>query len=165
MCCVFFLGGGGMKSLCVRWIPNVHSVTGAMVPTASCNEGPYQTTCYVGRLVSPPHILPGKYHVDVVQVYSNLNGASYGDGTKEVLEIIPGFQVNWLPNTAGHDIPTNAVVGGYLAAGVGSDLYVIRGVMSLGYTVIGYYDPASERGYVEYSGGHTATAMDMLVLV
>ena len=143
---VFF--GDAWIEFCLRWVPSTGSVTSAMVPTSSCHYDASLLTCYVGRLVSAPHILPGKYHPGAV--FSVLDGIIYTTGNKEVLEVTPGCQVTWVP---------------YMADGVGSTLYVIRGLVPQGYTIIGYYDPASERGWGEFEGPQILTLMEMLVLI
>ena len=158
---VFF--GDAWIEFCLRWVPSTGSVTSAMVPTSSCHHDASLITCYVGRLVSAPHILPGKFYPGAV--FSVLDGDKYIIGNKEVLEVTPGCQVSWVSYTAGSAVPFGAVVGGYLANGVGSTLYVIRGLVPTGYTIIGYYDPASERGWGEFEGPQILTLVEMLVLI
>ena len=68
-----------------------------------------------------------------------------------------------------HDIIGNQAqntvdFGSYMADRVGSVLYVIRGAVTW-YKIIGHYDPASGRGYIEADGGNVVTEMEILVLV
>ena len=99
-------------------------------------------------------------------IYTALNGQTLLSGQKEVLTVVTGCQVGWMPYTAGDVIPKRAVVGGILASGSpsGTDsfLYVIRGQVS-GSIVIGYYDSNIEIGYVELGGVQVLTEMEMLV--
>ena len=152
------------KKICLRWVPSTGSVTTAMVPMSPCHSLSIYYTCYVARLVTSTHILPGKYEDAGDLVYSVLHGNRHSSGNKQVLEVTPGCQVAWVPYVAGSAVPHGAVVGGYLADGVGSTLYVIGGVVRQGYTLIGYYDAALGNGWVDYSGPEMPTQMKMLVL-
>ena len=150
--------------ICLKWVPSTGSVTAAMVPMSPCNSHSNYYTCYVARLVSPTHILPGKFQDIDDNVYSVLYGDKYVSGNKEVLEVTTGCQVTWVPYIAGSVVPSGAVVGGYLADGFGSTLYVIRGLVPQGYKVIGYYDPASQQGLGELTGSHVLAQIEMLLL-
>ena len=117
----------------------------------------------MSRLVSNSRIVPGKYQNKNQGVYSVLNGTGHSSGIKEVLQITTGYKVSWLIYAAGDIVPSRAVVGGYLADGSGSDLYVIRGAVH-GFTIPAFYNPSSLHGYVESHGPRTITQMDKLVL-
>ena len=118
----------------------------------------------MGRLIDGLHILPGKYHRvdDNDVIYTSLNGQYHTNGQMEVLTVIAGCQVVWIPYTADNVIPTRAVAGGLLASGSGSLLYVIRGPVGDS-MMIGYYDPSTKIGYVNFQGVKVFTEMEMLV--
>ena len=155
--------GDAQAEVCLRWVPIVDFSAASAIPTSPCNAHSDFATCYVGRLVYTPHVLPGKYQDTNKNIYSVLRGAEESNGIKEVLQVTNGCDISWVSFTAGGTVPSRAVVGGYLADGAGSNLYVIRGVVS-GFKFIGYYDPASEHGYVESGGAHMITQMEVLVL-
>ena len=148
---------------CVEWIPAADSDTSHMIRSSTCHSVPPYITCFVGRLISGLHILPGSYRIGV-PLYTSLNGQGYTSGQKEVLTVGAGCQVGWIPYVAGNVIPTRAVVGGFLASGTGFTLFVIRGQAN-GYTLFGYYNPNAQNGYVEIDGVHVLTEMEMLVEV
>ena len=135
-----------------------------MFPSYPCHHDTRHHICYVGRLISGPHTLPGKYQTLHNNLYSSFNGRTHMNGNKEVLTVVAGCQVGWMPYTAGNVIPTHAVTGGFLASGTGSRLFVIRGQVG-GYIPIGYYDPNMQKGYIDYCGAHVLTEMEMLVVV
>ena len=149
---------------CFQWIPATGSDSNYMVPTSSCHVLEAHDICYVGRLISGPHALPGKYYIAGGGLYTSMNGQMHTSGQKEVLTVVPGCQVGWMSYTAGNVIPTRAVAGGFLSSGSGSSLFVIRGLAS-GYMSIGYYDPNTDKGYVEYGGVNVLTEMGVLVEV
>ena len=148
---------------CVEWIPAAGSDTSHMIRSSTCHSVPPYDTCFVGRLISGLHILPGSYRIGV-PLYTSLNGQKYTSGQKEVLTVVAGCQVGWILYVAGNVIPTRAVAGGFLAAGTGYSLFVIRGQAN-GYTLFGYYDTNAQEGYVEVDGVHVLTEMEMLVEV
>ena len=147
----------------VEWISAAGSDTSHMIRSSTCHSVPPYDTCFVGRLISGLHILPGNYRIGV-PLYTSLNGQKYTSGQKEVLSVGAGCQVGWIPYVAGNVIPTRAVVGGFLASGTGFSLFVIRGQAN-GYTLFGYYDTNAQEGYVEVDGVHVLTEMEMLVEV
>ena len=148
---------------CVKWIPAAGSDTSHMIRSSTCHSVPPFDTCFVGRLISGPHILPGKYEVGG-PLHTMLNGQHRTSGQKEVLTVGAGCQLGWIPYVAGNVIPTRAVAGGFLASGTRFSLFVIRGRAN-GYTLFGYYDPNAQKGYVQIDGVHLLTEMEMLVEV
>ena len=73
----------------------------------------------------------------------------------------------WVHYTAGNDLPKGGVVGGHMAQGSGSDLYVVRVTTNWdGYDVIvrGYYDPASQKACSVLRTALEFTEMEILVL-
>ena len=150
---------------CLQWIPATNIDTSHMVQSSPCNDRSSHTICYVGRLIAGPDSLPGKYHTHDGSIYTALDGQQHYRGQKEVLNVVAGCHVAWTPYIAGNVIPTRAVAGGFLSSGTGSRVFVIRRQPSMGYTVIGYYDPNTEKGYAEYYGVQVMTEMDMLVVV
>ena len=162
-----FLGRPRNAELCLMWVPITEQSISRMVPSHDCefNRIFPETECYVGRIKSPPHILPGKFIPQWRDtVYSVLNGSLHTDGTKEILEVSPLCLAKWMPYSAGNELPAQSVAGGYLRNETGSRLYVIKG-RSRRKTVIGYYDTDANKGYVEYRGVKELKHMEMLVLV
>ena len=80
----------------------------------------------------------------------------------DILQVRPKCQVILVDYSAGNPIPDGAVVGGYLATGSGSDVYVIQAGEVAHF---GYYDPDTELGYVEYRGVKTHTEMKIMILL
>ena len=164
---IIFVGRLLTAEQCLRWVPITEHTVSRMVSSDHCE---YSRTfpgkeCYVGRIKSPPYIIPGKFIPRRGNiVYSVLNGSTYMDGTKEILEVSPPCLVTWVPYSAGNVLPKQAVVGVYLKNEKGFRLYVIKGTARRK-TVIGYYDTAENRGYVEFRGVNEFTQMEMLVLV
>ena len=133
---------------CLGWVPITEHTLSRMISSDDCERSRTypETECYVGRIKSPPHIIPGKFiprrrHV----VYSVLNGSTFMDGTNEILEVPPPCLVTWVPYSAGNVLPTRAVLGGYLENETGSRLYIIKGPCR-GQTLIGYYDTTENMG-------------------
>ena len=154
-----------LAALCLEWVPAMESDTANLIPVSQCHEDAIFDVCYVGRLISGSHTLPGKYNGVDYSLWSSFNGQPYGGGVKEVLTVNTNCcQVAWIPYTAGNVIPIRAVVGGFLTTGSAAKLYVIRG-QAVSLTLIGYYDPNTELGYLEYHGVHESTEMEMLVVV
>ena len=153
----------GTPEICLRWVPSINQSLESVVSAQPCHLPGRYVTCYVGRLISPPHILPGRY-IGVGGVVSVLNGNWMGVGNVEVLRIHPGCQVKWVPFAAGSVIPPAAVVGGHRAGTTGSTLYVISGMVGQ-MPVVGYYDARSERGYIRYGQTYTLERMEILVVI
>ena len=155
-------------------MPNEYRHNANKVWSYGCQADETYPDCVVGRLRSPPYILPGKCfpHVDSTDgCFSILEGASHTSGDPEVLHVEPGCMVAWIPYDAGDPLPEGAVVGGNLVDGgtVSNDgtvstLYVIQGVAADLYNIVGYYDPTTETGHVEHSGDNPLIQMKMLVL-
>ena len=156
---------------CIQWVSNSNFAQAKPVTSMDCDKNGAARPCYVGRRVSPSHILPGKYHRHDSHgqegLWTVFDGQKYTTGAMEILDVQADCQVTWMSFTAGDPVPVNAVAGGYMESG-GSMLYVIRGKVQYDgnmFTVFGYYDPAAERGYMEYFGVRSLTVMDMLILI
>ena len=149
---------------CFQWIPATGSDSNYMVPTSPCHVHVAYDICYVGRLTSGPHTLPGKYHIVDGGLYTSMNGKMHTSGDKEVLTVVSGCQVGWMPYTAGNVIPTRAVAGGFLSSRTGSSLFVIRWLVR-GYMTIGFYETNTHKGYVEFGGVNLLTEMEIRVEV
>ena len=152
---------GILAELCLKWLPPSNTVISTMVSMYRCHANGDYSTCHVARLLYGPNTLPGKF--DGFDVYSVLNGVKHYTGSREVLHVLPGCQVEWVTYNAGSPIPRWAVLGGYLANDSGSLLYVIRGVV-YGYIVPGYYDSIKEEAYVDYDGPRRVDQIEMLIL-
>ena len=130
-----------------------------------CDSWSDYITCAVGRVLHSTDTLPEKYHDNTETVYSVLSGNQVNTGQFEMLHMDKECRIFWLEYTFGDPLPFKAVVGGKLSGigGENNNLYVIRGRF-IALTVVGYYNPEVQRGYVEYRGSHELTQMDMLVL-
>ena len=164
---VVFVGPRLTAEQCLMWVSITEHNASRMVSSNDCeHSGVFpDTECYVGRLKSTPHIIPGKYIPKLgMNIYSVLNGSLYKTGIKEILQLSPLCLVTWVSYSAGNVLPHRAVVGGYWGNENDSCLYIIRGP-ALGKTVIGYYDSAAHVAYVEFRGANEVTDMEILVLV
>ena len=164
---VMFVGQRLTAAQCLTWVPITTHTLSRMVSSDDCEMSRTfpDTECYVGRLISAPHIIPGKYIPGRgAKIFSVLGGSSYKTGTKEILEVSPHCLVTWVSFSAGNLLPHQAVVGGYWGNENGARLYIIR-APALGKTIIGYYDTAAHMAYVEFRGANEVTEMEMLVLV
>ena len=159
------------RDSCIQWVSNYNFAQAKPVTSMECDQYGALRPCYVGRRISPSHILPGKYHAqDSIAeegFWTVFDGQIYTNGAMEILDVQADCQVTWMSLTAGDPVPINAVVGGYVES---SDfmLYVIRGKIQRDgnmFTVFGYYDPATEKGYLEYFGVRVLTVMDVLILI
>ena len=86
----------------------------------------------------------------------------------EALEVSPACQIQWVQYSAGNDVPLGSIVGGHMASGSCSDLYVVRVTTRRDghdVNVSGYYDPASQKAYAVFVGAHTYSEMEILVVV
>ena len=158
---------------CIKWVPygqerldHMLSVYPCHVPTVHA-----QLYCYIVRSIKPPNALPGYvYYHDINEMkYAVLDGIIQRDvdGPWEVLELFPGCTIQWVHYTAGNDLPKGGVVGGHMASGSGSDLYVVRVTTNWNrhnITVPGYYDPASQKAYSMFATALEFTEMEILVL-
>ena len=149
---------------CLQWISATGSDPTDLVSSYRCHHIPDADICYVGRLIFGTHTLPGKYYRLSGDIHTCFGGESYTSGQREVLTVVGGCHVAWVPYTAGNEIPVGAFVGVFLDSGLGSHLFVIRGEVST-YIMIGYYDPITQKGYIEFYGCNVLTEMEMLVLV
>ena len=158
------------RGSCIKWVSKFDFIQGNFVASTECDVNGAQRPCYVGRLKLPTNILPGKYHLGTngpEGVWTILNGRGYTIGNMEVLDVQYGCLVTWMPFNSGDPVPLGAVVGGYLASR-DSKLYVMRGMVQHAgnmYTVFGYYDDATEKGYLEYFGARIVMEMDILILI
>ena len=110
-----------------------------------------------------PNILPGKYFREADNVWSVLKSDSINLANEELLGVRTGYQVTWMPFSAGDTVPVLAVEGGFLTSN-GAVLYAMRAPIGQ-YTAIGYYDPISIIGHLSHSGMETVTDMELLVLL
>ena len=149
---------------CLKWVSSAELIH--PVATNACQMIP----CYVGRLVSPPNILPGRYRVtgqgeEIISTV--LDGLNYNEDVMEILDVESDCQVAWMSFTSGDAIPPHAIVGGYIESS-GSALYIIGGNVTQGgvlYTSYGYYDPVTTLGYTAKGPVYTFVKMEMLVLL
>ena len=140
---------------------NGHIATIGKVSNPSCH--PTYPICYVGRLMTSQDVLPGKYLSEQDRVYAALDDTEVFVGTMQLLDVLPGCPVTWMPFSAGEALPSGAVKGGFLASN-GASLYVMRASANV-YTVLGYYDPSAGAGYMPHYGVVTKTEMELLVLL
>ena len=159
------------KDECLCWVPISEVDINKAVTSEHCSYIPADSRCHVGRLLSPPNILPAKFQpalpVRMGKIWTVLNGAqansAYQDDTGEVLQVHSECNVFWKPFNALNDsLPEYALKGGYLASS-DSDLYVMRAPIPGDYTVFGYYDPVAHRGYLEDRGVYEYIQMEILV--
>ena len=154
------------RSECLRWLPTSSFENSETVISADCHH--LETVCYVGRLISSTNILPGKYLRELDKVGTVFNGDEVThidfSSINEILDVRPGCQLTWMPFSAGDAIPTGAVEGGFLESN-GATLYVIRAPAGPRTAIFGYYDPASNSGYVPHFGPVLVIEMELLVLL
>ena len=154
------------RSECLRWLPTSSFENSETVISPDCHH--LETVCYVGRLISSTNILPGKYMRESDKVGTVFNGNEvthiHFSSIKETLDVRPGCQLTWMPFSAGDVIPTGAVEGGFLESN-GATLYVIRAPAGPRTAIFGYYDPASNSGYVPHFGPVLVIEMELLVLL
>ena len=161
------------KDKCLHWTPISEFDINKAVTSEHCSFIPADSRCHVGRLLSPPNILPAKFQpavlVRIVKIWTVLNGvhanSAYQDDAGEVLQVHSECNVFWKPFNALNDsLPEYALKGGYLASS-DSDLYIMRAPTPGDYTVFGYYDPVARRGYLEDRGVYEYTQMEILVFL
>ena len=123
---------------------------------------------YAARITSDGAVLIGTIYTSPAAFWANKQGVSIGpvyeaDQDIELLLKDATCPLPWMPYTAGEPLPLGAVAGGHLADG--SAIYVAK-IISGGWLVVfGYYNPESAIAYYESFGVHTATSMDILVLL
>ena len=106
----------------------------------------------VARIGIGDILLPGAYRNGNTK--SVMDHIKHLTETGEYLLVQDGCSVMWAAwdSTSGSDLPTSAIVGGYLANG--SPLYVAKGWAKPDTMKIGYYNPETARGhfwaYAEY---------------
>ena len=106
--------------------------------------------------------IPGSLHIWVNNHGTEtavLDGSGYG---VEVLTTIVGCPSFWVPYTGGDQLPSGAVVGGYLMDGTAT--YVAR-KHHVTDVAIGYYNTESEIIYFGSAGARTSRTMEILVLI
>ena len=118
---------GSKDTSCVKWNSNTIHARATTVAVTGCSLQPQYGTCLVGRLVRPPNTVPGNYYEHDEIISAHWDGTQSWVGEKEILNVQDGCQATWMPLTSGDIIPTDGVVGGYLARDGGIDLYIIRG--------------------------------------
>ena len=149
---------GTVTDLCLRWFSVERDLSFSEIFSSNPSN---PSKWYIGRLRHGVHTLPGKLQGNTI--YSVLEGVMHTKGAMEVLHVLPGCKVTWVSFNAGWAIPQQAVIGGYLANGPGSILYVIRGQAHRSIAP-GYYNPATEKGYIENSGPHEVDHMEILII-
>ena len=150
--------------LCLRWVPSSENASGSLV----CNDGKCSHG-YVGRLLTNSHLMPGWIsRGSFLTVENGMVNVHLVAESKEVLYVMDGCEVAWVPFSAGDILPDNAVAGGYLSYGYRLPLYAIRGDISSGNDYrLGFYDFSARVGRVidVRDGQFTLTQMEMLVLI
>ena len=142
--------------MCLPWVPvSVFQSN----PVSNLWDGRYPARWRHGL-----HIVPGKYVAKQNKWSGVLEGGRYETSDNiEVLQVRPECQVVLVDYSAGNPIPDGAVIGGYLATGAGSDVYVIQDPQ--GFMHFGYYDPNTELVYTVSWGVRTYTKMKMMILI
>ena len=69
---------------CLRWVPSAERNVSRMVSSYNCRQHRSRPQCYVGRLKSATHIIPGKYIPSDDMIQTILAGKAYTTGTKEI---------------------------------------------------------------------------------
>ena len=123
---------------------------------------------YVARAISGDAVVIGKLSSWSGRFWANLDGMQIGplnvaNSDIEILTKDDTCPLPWMPYTAGETLPGGVVNGG--RHGDGSDTYVVKVMHSNGKAHSGYYHPASALAYYETNGVHTASSMDILVLL
>ena len=123
---------------------------------------------YVARAFSGDAVVIGQLFSGSGYYGANPNGTKIGpiyeaNSDLEVLTKDAACPLPWMPYTAGETLPVGAVTGG--RHGDGSETYVVKIMHSNGQAYCGYYHPASALAYYETKGVHTASSMDVLVLL
>ena len=121
----------------------------------------------VARMISENTFLLGKLNFRAGIFRANNGGVSVGpiDDTDQEIDILTKDEtcsVPWMAYTAGQTLPAGAVTGGHLADG--SITYVAK-IIHGSAESFGYYTPTTSLAYYEFKGIHTATSMDILVLI
>ena len=144
---------------CLEWFPYVE-VKNAARRHDTCLPWGLQST--VGRLHIQSNILPGNSNGGAVYSVLNVDGVSHG--LTDFLDVQPGCKVSWVSFTNGDPVPDGAVQGGYINNNGSPQPIYVMGAIRNGdsCTAYGYYDPATERGYIEYFGVHVCTQMYLM---
>ena len=146
---------------CLDWVSYVEVKNAARRPESCFPWGLLST---VGRHHIQSNILPANSTSG--GVYSVLNGDGVRYGAKEYLDVQPGCKVSWFSFTGGDPVPDGAVQSGYLDNNGSPQPIYVMGAIRNGdsCTAYGYYDPATERGYLEYFGVHVCTQMYLMTI-
>ena len=165
--------GSMTRDECLRWAPISEFDNTKAITSERCNGDPSFPQCYVGRLLSPPNILPSKFQpsvpVQMGQIWTVLNGAQANNAGQEnageVLHVHQECNVLWKPfNALVDSLPEDSTRGGYLESS-DSVLFIMRAEDPNGFTVFGYYDPVAHRGYLEQSGVLAYVQMEILFVL
>ena len=123
---------------------------------------------FVARIIRNKDVLLGNLSVGSLQYWahgwkSRKVGPVYETDPKlEILTKDAACPLPWMHYTAGEMLPFGIVTGGCLVDG--STTYVAK-VIHNNDEVFGYYNPKSALAYYEFSGLHTTSEMDLLVLL
>ena len=120
---------------------------------------------YVARMVEDITLVVGKYDIVTEMFFANNEGVRVIDETNEGIEFLtmdPTCTLLWVPYIAGDLLPAGSISGGRLLDG--SITYVCK-IIQGNRLVFGYYNIESELAYYELAGIHTATSMEILVLI
>ena len=156
-----FMVFGPLRHDCLHWGSDVEP---GRVPIQVLNN--YYN--YVARIVNPNYVLLGRLNSKNEQFWANSESILIGpiyktDQDIEILTTDDACNLLWLAYTAGETLPNGAVADGRLSDG--SPTYVAK-ITHRNRQAFGYYNPISELAYYEaYKEVHTATSMDILVLM
>ena len=145
---------------CVRWVPEAEVGNSTLVV---CHENAKKgRNSYVARIKLQGDILVGRLVESQIGVWKN--GVKYETSEDiEVLQVMPKCSATWVPYTPGDPIPHDALVGGYLGD-PSSGTPVINGVTRRGDKRCGFYNPATQLGYMVFTKAEAVIEMDILVI-
>ena len=144
---------------CLQWVRVEDIVDDMRIPCDTDSD------YFVGRLVLHDDVLVGRYSRRSGYTRVWKSGDSFSsDDDAQVLQKMKWCSVNWVPYNASDSVPVGAVVGGYVGAPT-FETYIITGASAGQGKVCGFYNPATELGYMALSSGpQFLTEMDILVL-
>ena len=147
---------GPTGATCLSWVPS-----SVIQPRLSPH---IVENIYPARWRHGLYTVPGKFVASDNQWRGIFEGERYTFDPTEVniefLQVRPECQVTWLIYSAGNPIPDGAVIGGYLATGAESDVYMM---LVLG-GHFGYYDPVTELAYASVPE-RIFTTMKIMILM
>ena len=163
---VTYFGRATTTTACLSWVPQRESNIAKAITATRCykdNNDAYP--CYVGRLVGGDNTLPAAFVRALNTQFSVFNNDKHTDGEGQVLQVQPECDAIWVMFDATTDpLPPGAIKEGYMA-GTESDLYLMRARHS-GWTVFGYFNPATSRGYYFFADVAQETqSMNILVFL